>query len=167
MRRSGPVHHDELLERVLAPGAVLVDYLAEEVLADLTDGERQLLALAAHLPYLSDELLVDLGHDDLVGRAEALVEVGLFLEPRARPPGDGQPPRRRVPPPRLPRPDDDELRRAVEAFEARGDVEAALVLARRRSATRGSRPRSSTASSDRTGSWRPSREPSTSPSEPA
>ena len=129
VRRSGPVHHDELLERVLAPGAVLVDYLAEEVLAELTDGERRLLALAAHLPYLSDELLVDLGHDDLVGDAEALVDLGLFLEPL---------PGRRVTASllggaflrrALPRPDDDELRRAVEAFEARGDVEAALVLA--------------------------------------
>ena len=129
MRRSGPVHHDELLERVLAPGAVLVDYLAEEVLADLTDGERQLLALAAHLPYLSEELLVDLGHDDLVGRAEALVEVGLFLEPL---PGrrvtvsllggaflrrDAAPSGRRRAAPR---------RRGVRG---RGDVEAALVLA--------------------------------------
>ena len=54
----------------------------------------------------------------------------------------------------LPRPADDELRRAVEAFEATWRCRGALVLARRRSATRRWRPRSSNASSDRTGSWR-------------
>ena len=59
----------------------------------------------------------------------ALVEVGLFLEPvpgrRVTASLLGGAFLRRT----LPRPADDELRRAVEAFEARGDVEAALVLA--------------------------------------
>ena len=164
VRRSGPVQHDELLERVLAPGAVLVDYLAEEVLADLTDGERQLLALTAHLPYVSEELLVDLGHEDLVGRADGLVEVGLFLEPVPGRRVTGQPARRCVPPPdaapsgrrrAAPR------RRGVRGpWRCRGRPRARRR--HRRSAAGGGGGR--TRRSDRIGSWPPSPDRSTSPS---
>ena len=135
---GGPVHHDELIERVLAPDAVLVEYLAEEVLAELTDGERGLLALAAHVPYLSDELLRrSRARPTSSAMLEALGRARMFLEPLARPPAyrasllGGEFLRRALPPPAAP-----SCAGPSRRYRARGDVEAALVLARRRSATR-------------------------------
>ena len=42
-----------LVDRLLARDAVLFEYLAEDVLSAATDAERELLAIAAHLPFVS------------------------------------------------------------------------------------------------------------------
>ena len=57
IRRGGPLDRATIVDRLLDPDAVLFEYLAEEVLAAASDGEREVVALAAHLPFVDAPLL--------------------------------------------------------------------------------------------------------------
>ncbi len=133
LRRTGPTGRSELIDRLLAPDAVLFEYLADEVLAGLADDELAVVNLAAHVPYVSAEVLIGLGRRDLATALERMGEHDPFLEPELASPcrrrasllgGEfvrrAQPP----PPPEL-------LRAAVDAYLAHGDLEASLALCAR------------------------------------
>ncbi len=80
LQRGGPVEHRELVARLLAPDAVLFEYLAEEVLSVATDAERELLAIVAHLPSVSAPLLRALERADLAPLLARLGDAGTFVE---------------------------------------------------------------------------------------
>ena len=80
LRRGGPIDHSALVDRLLAPDAVLFEYLAEEVLAGAAEPERELLSIAARLPHVSPALLGELGRDDLAGHLAPIGDAGIFLE---------------------------------------------------------------------------------------
>ena len=80
-RRGGPLDRGALIEHLLSPDAILFDYLAEEVLANLSDPERDLLVLAARVPELSADLLDDIGCGDLAVHLARLTAQRIFLEP--------------------------------------------------------------------------------------
>jgi DNA-binding SARP family transcriptional activator/ATP/maltotriose-dependent transcriptional regulator MalT len=80
-RRGAPLDRGALIEHLLTPDAVLFDYLAEDVLTSLNDGERELLVLAASVPELSAPLLRDMGAGDLAVHLARLTEQRIFLEP--------------------------------------------------------------------------------------
>jgi DNA-binding SARP family transcriptional activator/ATP/maltotriose-dependent transcriptional regulator MalT len=80
-RRGGPLDQGALIERLLSPDAILFDYLAEEVLANLSDPERDLLVIAARVPELSAHLLADIGYGDLAVHLARLTAQRIFLEP--------------------------------------------------------------------------------------
>ena len=128
--RTGPIDRRSLLDRLLAPDALLFEYLAEEVLAGVAAPERELLAVAAHLPYVSAALLRELGRAELVGHLAPLGDVGTFLErdpaghDRYRTTVVGGEFLRRAEPP----PPEAVLRQAVLALRSGGDVESALLL---------------------------------------
>ncbi|MBA3289655.1 MAG: tetratricopeptide repeat protein, partial [Acidimicrobiia bacterium] len=128
VRRSGPLDRAALVDRLLAPDAVLFEYLAEEALASLDGAERDTVALAAHLPHLSVALLDELGRGDLTTAMHRLGSGGTFLE-RDVDPGRYQATllggefARRV----LPMPADTAVR-ALEAYLRLGRVDAALDL---------------------------------------
>ena len=80
-RRGGPLDRGALIEHLLSPDAILFDFLAEEVLANLSEPERDLLVLAARVPELSVELLEDIGCGDLAVHLARLTAQRIFLEP--------------------------------------------------------------------------------------
>ena len=80
-RRGGPLDRGALIEHLLSPDAILFDFLAEEVLANLSEPERDLLVLAARVPELSAELLDDIGCGDLAVHLARLTAQRIFLEP--------------------------------------------------------------------------------------
>ena len=111
----------------------LFEYLADEVLAGLPTPEREVLALAAHLPHVSTTLLRDLDRNDLVPLLAPLGEGGVFLEPDPNTPDGyratllgGEFLRRSEPVPGR-----EVLHRAVDAMITRGDVDNALLLGTR------------------------------------
>ena len=126
--RGGPLDHDAILDRLLDREGVLFDYLAEEVLAAATDGERELLALAAHVPFVDTSLLTWIGRTDLVRLLPLLGRAGMFLERdpamtdryRATPVG-GEFARRA-----LPVPPAELVRRILTSLCERGEAEQAL-----------------------------------------
>ena len=130
VRRSGPLDRGALVDVLLAPDAVLFDYLAEEILAGAAPEEREVLALVAHLPHLSAGLLGDLGRPDLAPLLAPIEEAGIFLEAAPAGPGTyratllGGEFLRRV----HPAPPVEVLRRSVDVLARRGDVDDALVL---------------------------------------
>ena len=129
-RRGGPLDRETLIEHLLSPDAILFDYLAEDVLANLSGPERDLLMLAAHLPELSATLLGDIGRADLATHLKRLTSQRIFLEPvlgradhvRTTVVG-GSFLRRALPPPPA-----TTLDRVVQALLDAGDPENALVL---------------------------------------
>jgi ATP/maltotriose-dependent transcriptional regulator MalT/DNA-binding SARP family transcriptional activator len=129
-RRGEPLDQTQLVEHLLAPNTVLFDYLAEDVLSGLGDGERELLVLAAHVPELSDRLLRGIGRADLSGPLAHLSAERIFLEPvpgragHARASLVGRAFVRRA----LPPPPPEVLAAAVSSLVRSGDVENALVL---------------------------------------
>ena len=132
-RRTGPLDRSALVDHLLAPNTVLFDYLAEDVVAGLTATEHELLALAGHVPELSEVLLTRVGRGDLVPRLASLTADRIFLEPVPIRPGHaaatllGGAFIRRV----LPPPDNAVLSRIVDALVALGDIDQALVLSAR------------------------------------
>ena len=130
LRRGGPIDHSVLVDRLLAPDAVLFEYLAEEVLAGAAEPERELLSIAARLPHVSPALLGELGRDDLAGHLAPIGDAGIFLErdmsvaDRYRASVLGGRFVRRV----LPAPPGALLETAVRAFGRLGEMESALVL---------------------------------------
>ncbi len=133
IHRGGPLDRTALVDRLLAPDATLFEYLADEVLAGLPTPEREVLALAAHLPHVSTTLLRDLDRNDLVPVLAPLGEGGVFLEPDPNTPDGyratllgGEFLRRSEPVPGR-----TVLHRAVDAMIARGDLENALLLCTR------------------------------------
>ncbi|MET0326435.1 MAG: tetratricopeptide repeat protein, partial [Ilumatobacteraceae bacterium] len=130
VRRSGPIDPHGLVDVLLAPDAVLFDYLAEEILSGATADERELLGLVAHLPHVSAGLLAELGRGDLAPSLEPIGGAGIFLEAQPTSAGayratllGGEFLRRA-----LPRPPAETLRRSVDVLARRGDIEHALVL---------------------------------------
>ncbi len=130
LRRAGPIDRPALVDRMLRPDAVLFDYLAEEVLDGTRAPERELLALAAHLPTVSPQILGELGRADLVPHLAAAADAGVFLEPV---PGEDRRWRanllggeflRRA----EPAPSDAVLRQAADVLVRGGDIEHALAL---------------------------------------
>jgi len=134
-RRTGPIDGAALVHRLLAPNAVLLDYLAEDVLAGLSEPERELLSLAGHVPELSPELLLRIGRDDLSPPLARLASDRIFLEPVTSLSG-GVPSehaaatllggtfiRKVLPPPSI-----EQLHRTVNALVELGDIAQALVL---------------------------------------
>ncbi len=130
LRRVGPIDHSALVDRLLAPDAVLFEYLAEEVLAGAAEGERELLSIAVRLPQVSPAVLGEIGRPDLVAHLAPLGDTGIFLDSdmstpdRYRPSVLGGEFVRRV----LPAPPEAVLRAAVAAFVRLGEIESALVL---------------------------------------
>ena len=130
LRRVGPIDHSALVDRLLAPDAVLFEYLAEEVLAGAAEGERELLSIAVRLPQVSPVLLEEIGRPDLVTHLAPLGDTGIFLDRDMsitdlyRPSALGGEFVRRV----LPAPPETVLRAAVAAFVRLGEIESALVL---------------------------------------
>ncbi len=132
-RRGGPLDRAELIEHLLSPDAILFDYLAEDVLANLSDPERELLVLAASIPELSAALLDDIGCGDLAVHLARLTAQRIFLEPVLGRPDHvrttvvgGAFLRRALPPPPA-----NKLDEAIRALLRAGDVENALVLSAR------------------------------------
>lgn len=132
-RRGAPLDRAELVEQLLRPDSVLFDYLADEVLAQLGEPERDLLVLAAHVPELSAELLDGIGRSGLAGHLSRLVSERIFLEPVPGRPAHGRATLvgreflvRALPPPTAALLDD-----AVRALLVSGDAENALVLSTR------------------------------------
>ncbi|MET0461315.1 MAG: tetratricopeptide repeat protein, partial [Ilumatobacteraceae bacterium] len=130
VRRTGPIDGRALVDVLLAPDAVLFDYLAEEILAGASPDERELLGLVAHLPHVSAGLLAELGRGDLAPSLEPIGGAGIFLEAQPTSAGayratllGGEFLRRA-----LPRPPAETLRRSVDVLARRGDIEHALVL---------------------------------------
>ena len=78
--RGGPLDHEAIVDRLLDREGVLFEYLAEEVLATASDWELELLALAAHIPFVDTPLLTWIGRDDLVRLLPVLGRAGVFLE---------------------------------------------------------------------------------------
>ncbi len=132
-RRGAPLDRAELIEHLLSPDAILFDYLAEDVLASLTDPERELLALAASVPELSTALLDDIGRGDLAVHLARLTTQRIFLEPvlgrpeHVRTTAVGGTFLRRA----LPSLPTEKLDAAIQALLGAGDVEHALVLSAR------------------------------------
>ena len=133
IHRGGPLDRAAVVDRLLAPDATLFEYLADEVLAGLPTPEREVLALAAHLPHVSTTLLRDLDRSDLVPHLAPLGEGGVFLEPDPNTPDGyratllgGEFLRRSEPVPGR-----EVLHRAVDAMITRGDVDNALLLGTR------------------------------------
>jgi DNA-binding SARP family transcriptional activator len=130
-RRGRPLDRGELIEHLLAPDAVLFDYLAEDVLAELSDPERELLMLAACVPELSANLLVAIGRPDLGTQLARLTAQRIFVEPvlgraeHIRTTVIGGAFLRRV----LPQPADETISAMVDALLARREAENALGLA--------------------------------------
>ena len=131
LRRVGPIDHSALVDRLLAPDAVLFEYLAEEVLAGAAEGERELLSIAARLPHVSPAVLGEIGrarprrppraarrHRDLPrqGHVDARPLPAERARRRVRPRVSSRRRPRRV------------LRAAVAAFVRLGEIESALVL---------------------------------------
>jgi ATP/maltotriose-dependent transcriptional regulator MalT/DNA-binding SARP family transcriptional activator len=129
-RRGGPLDRAELIEHLLSPDAILFDYLAEDVLTNLSGPERDLLVLAASVPELSAALLDDIGRADLGVHLARLTSQRIFLEPvlgrpdHVRPTVVGGAFLRRT----LPRPNAETLDAVLSALLRAGDVEHALVL---------------------------------------
>ena len=132
-RRGGPLDRVELIEHLLKPNAILFDYLAEDVLANLSEPERQLLVLAASIPELSVDLLDAIGCGDLASHLARLTSQRIFLEPvlghadHVRTTVVGTAFLRRA----LPPPPAATLDAATYAFLQAGDLENALVLSAR------------------------------------
>ena len=132
-KRGGPLDRVELIEHLLKPNAILFDYLAEDVLANLSEPERQLLVLAASIPELSVDLLDAIGCGDLASHLARLTSQRIFLEPvlghadHVRTTVVGTAFLRRA----LPPPPAATLDAATYAFLQAGDVENALVLSAR------------------------------------
>ena len=80
LRRVGPIDHSALVDRLLAPDAVLFEYLAEEVLAGAAEPERDLLSIAARLPHVSPAVLVEIGRPELVAHLAPIGDAGIFLD---------------------------------------------------------------------------------------
>jgi ATP/maltotriose-dependent transcriptional regulator MalT/DNA-binding SARP family transcriptional activator len=132
-RRGGPLDRAALIEHLLTPDAVLFDYLAEDVIANLSEPERRLLELAAAVPELSTRLLNAIGCGDLSAHLARLTAQRIFLEPVLGRPDHVRPTvvggaflRRALSPPPT-----EALHDAVRAFVAAGDLENALVLSAR------------------------------------
>ena len=132
-RRGGPLDRAQLIEHLLSPNAVLFDYLAEDVLANLSVPERELLVLAASVPELSGALLGDMGCGDLAVHLTRLTAQRIFLEPVLGRPDHvrttvvgGAFLRRALPPPPA-----KTLDAAVAALLRAGDTENALLLSAR------------------------------------
>jgi ATP/maltotriose-dependent transcriptional regulator MalT/DNA-binding SARP family transcriptional activator len=129
-RRGGPLDHRAIVDRLLDPDAVLFEYLAEEVLATASDHERELLALAAHVPFLDAPLLRRLGRGELAPLLRTLGRDGTFIE-RDHAPTDryratlvgGEFVRRAMPPPSF-----ELLQHVVRELCARGEPADALEL---------------------------------------
>ena len=132
-KRGGPLDRVELIEHLLKPNAILFDYLAEDVLANLSEPERQLLVLAASIPELSVDLLDAIGCGDLASHLARLTSQRIFLEPvlghadHVRTTVVGTAFLRRA----LPPPPAATLDAATYAFLQAGDLENALVLSAR------------------------------------
>lgn len=129
-RRGGPLDHRAIVDRLLDPDAVLFEYLAEEVLATATDHERELLALAAHVPFLDAHLLRRIGRGELAPLLRTLGRAGPFLErdhasdERYRASLVGGEFARRA----MPAPPADVLQRVARELIARGEPTGALEL---------------------------------------
>ena len=126
--RGGPLDHDAIVDRLLDREGVLFEYLAEEVLSSATDGERELLALAAHVPFVDGPLLAWIGRDELARLLPLLGRAGLFLERDPASPDryratlvGGEFARRALPPPPA-----ELVRRILTSLCERGDAEQAL-----------------------------------------
>ena len=130
VKRSGSIPRAELVDRLLAPDAVLFEYLAEDVVARLSDAERDLLALIARVPELSTGVLAAIGRDDLVASLVRLEIDRIFVEPVPNAPGASQVTLlgRQFVERTLPAPPPELLERIALAYVARGDIEAALQL---------------------------------------
>jgi len=133
VRRGGPVDRAAILDRLLAPDALLHAYLAEEVLGGLEPLGREILAIAAHVPYVSANFLHDLGRPELAAHLAELSTGGVFLEPEGTAPDrwradllGGEFVRRALPAPPI-----ELLRRGVDALLEAHDLEHALALAAR------------------------------------
>lgn len=131
VRRTGSIDRAALVDHLLAPNAVLLDYLAEDVLEGLDDRERELLSLAGRVHELSDDLLTAIGRRDLTTALARLTSDRVFLEPVA---GSGRH-RARVSllgaafiQRAMPAPGAALLERVVDALVAAGDIDRALVL---------------------------------------
>lgn len=131
VRRDGSLDREQVVERLLAPDAVLFDYLAEEIVAGLGSAERELLALVGVLPRVSAELLGAVGRDDLAALLDRMVADRIFVEPIMSSVCDsratmlGRQFVRRA----LPAPDPSLVERVADAYVAAGDVGNALHLA--------------------------------------
>jgi DNA-binding SARP family transcriptional activator/ATP/maltotriose-dependent transcriptional regulator MalT len=127
-RRGGPLDHAAIVDRLLDPEGVLFEFLAEEVLAAASDGERELLALAAHLPFVDTELLAWIGRDrlgrllPLLGRAATFLERDPAVPERYRATLVGGEFARRA----LPAPAEDVIRLIVTRLCDRGDADQVL-----------------------------------------
>jgi ATP/maltotriose-dependent transcriptional regulator MalT/DNA-binding SARP family transcriptional activator len=132
-RRGGPLDHRAIVDRLLDPDAVLFEYLAEEVLATASEHERELLALAAHVPFLDATLLRHIGCGELASLLRSSGRTNTFIE-REHGPTEryratlvgGEFARRALPAPPF-----DLLRRAVTELCDRGEPGAALELCTR------------------------------------
>lgn len=131
VRRDGSLERDQILERLLAPDAVLFDYLAEEIVGVLGPQERELLGLVGVAPRVSADLLTTVGRPDLAAVVDRLAADQIFVEPvsptdrvfRATELG-GRFVRRAVP-----TPEPALLERTAAAYLAAGDVGSAVHLA--------------------------------------
>lgn len=131
VRRDGSLDREQVVERLLAPDAVLFDYLAEEIVAGLGPAERELLTLVGVLPQVSSALLAAVGRDDLAALIERFAVDRIFVEPVTSSVADvratvlGRQFVRRA----LPAPDAELVDRIADASVTAGDVGNALHLA--------------------------------------
>lgn len=127
-RRGGPLDHNAIVDRLLDREGVLFEFLAEEVMASASDGERELLALAAHLPFVDIELLGWIGRDHLgrllplLGRAATFLERDPRVSDRYRATLVGGEFARRA----LPAPTEDVVRLILTRLCDRGDADQVL-----------------------------------------
>ncbi len=80
MASAPPEERRSLLERTRQPGGPLFEYLAEEVLDQEEEGDRQFLAALAPVGTFDVALCQALGFDDAQERIERLVRRGVYLE---------------------------------------------------------------------------------------
>ena len=80
-KRGGLLHPVELIEHLLNRTPSCSTTSREDVLANLSESERQLLVLAASIPELSVDLLDAIGCGDLASHLARLTSQRIFLEP--------------------------------------------------------------------------------------
>ena len=130
LQRGGPLEQRQLVARLVAPDAVLFEYLAEEVLSVTTSAERDLLAIVAHVPSVTAAQLHELDRADLAPSLGALGEAGMFVESDPGEPGRyrativGREFLQRA----LPTPPAELLRRAIDVLRDAGEPTQAVVL---------------------------------------
>lgn len=130
LRHDASLARGQLVDRLLAPDAVLFDYLAHDVVTRLGDTARELLGLIGRVGRLSPGLLTDLGRDDLAAALAGLEAGRIFVEPVPNDAGHSQVTLigREFVARALPPPAPELLEAVVLAAAGRGDVDDAVSL---------------------------------------